>query len=56
VASPLMFVRDGRTLPFIPVTAAALEAIRRATPKRRPYAVTTYMRCSNSPTRTAPIA
>ncbi len=38
-----MFVRDGRTLPFIPVTIAALRAIRTATPKRRPYAIAAYM-------------
>lgn len=43
MSSPLVFVRDGRTLPYIPVTVAALEAIRTATPKRRPYAITTYM-------------
>jgi hypothetical protein len=40
--SSLMFVRDGRTLPFVPVTIAAMEAIR-ALPKRRPYAIATYM-------------
>lgn len=43
MSSPLVFVRDGRTLPFIPVTLAAMTAIREHTPKRRPYAVTTYM-------------
>jgi DNA-binding Lrp family transcriptional regulator len=41
--SALVFVRDGRTLPFVPVTIVAMEAVRAATPKRRPYAVTTYL-------------
>lgn len=41
--SALMFVRDGRTLPYVPVTIAAMAAIREQTPKRRPYAVTTYL-------------
>jgi hypothetical protein len=41
--SALMFVRDGRTLPFVPVTVASQEAIRRHVPKRRPYAVATYI-------------
>lgn len=38
-----MFARDGRTLPFVPVTVAAMAAIRDATPKRRPYATATYV-------------
>jgi hypothetical protein len=43
MSAPLIFVRDGRTLPFVPVTTAALRAIREACPQRRPYAVATYM-------------
>lgn len=38
-----MFVRDGRTLPFVPVTVAAMEAIREHVTKGRPYAVATYL-------------
>lgn len=38
-----MFVRDGRTLPFVPVTLASQDAIRAHVPKRRPYAVATYI-------------
>lgn len=30
MSSPLIFVRDGRSLPYFPVTQAALDAIRRA--------------------------
>lgn len=41
--SALIFVRDGRTLPFVPITIAAMDAIREATPKGRPYAVATYV-------------
>lgn len=41
--SPLLFARDGRTLPFIPVTVAAMVAIRERIPRRRPVAVSTYM-------------
>ena len=51
MSSPLLFVRDGRTLPFVPVTIAALDAIRatcetpRAGGERRsyPHALATYM-------------
>jgi hypothetical protein len=44
MSSPLLFVRDGRTLPFVPVTAAALEAIAAHTPsRRRAYARSLYM-------------
>src|SRR5690349_5545463 len=43
VMSALIFVRDGRTLPWVPVTVEALAAIREHTPKGRPYAVATYM-------------
>ena len=41
-----MFVRDGRTLPFVPVTTAALEAIRAACadqPRRLGYARSLYL-------------
>ncbi len=39
-----MFVRDGRTLPFVPVTQAALDAISAAvTPRRVAYARSLYM-------------
>jgi biotin operon repressor len=41
--SPLLFARDGRTLPFIPVTVAAMRAIRERITQRRPVAVATYM-------------
>jgi hypothetical protein len=41
--SALLFVRDGRTLPFVPITVAALTALRERVPKRRPYAVATYV-------------
>ena len=39
-----MFVRDGRTLPFIPITTGALEAIRAAVEVRGqlPYAISVY--------------
>lgn len=43
MSSPLMFVRDGRTLPFVPVTLAAMAAIRAAVSRRRPFAVATYV-------------
>lgn len=48
MSSPLMFVRDGRTLAFVPVTVAALEAIRAVTPKGgpsapRPHVLAVYM-------------
>lgn len=42
-SSPLLFVRDSRTLPFIPVTVAALVAIRTRVEGNRPYALATYM-------------
>lgn len=42
-ASPLLFVRDNRTLPFIPVTVAAMIAIRTRVGSGRPFAVATYM-------------
>lgn len=38
-----MFTRDERRLPFVPVTVAAMDAIRAAVPKGRPYATATYM-------------
>jgi len=39
-----MFVRDGRTLPYVPATLAALAAIREATPARRlAYARSLYL-------------
>lgn len=39
-----MFVRDGRTLPFVPVTSAALAAITAAVPARRiAYARSLYL-------------
>ncbi|MCA1571680.1 MAG: GntR family transcriptional regulator [Chloroflexi bacterium] len=41
--SALVFVRDGRTLPFVPVTVAAMQAIRERIAKRRPYAMATYV-------------
>jgi biotin operon repressor len=49
--SALIFVRDGRTLPYIPVTIAALQAIRKTCEQRRaddtrrsfPHALATYM-------------
>lgn len=41
--SALVFVRDGRTLPYVPVTIASQQAIRKHVPKRRPYAVATYV-------------
>jgi biotin operon repressor len=51
MSSPLVFVRDGRTLPYIPVTLAALKALRdtcelpREGGERRsyPHALATYM-------------
>lgn len=51
MSAPLIFVRDGRTLPYVPVTIAALEAIRatcerpRAAGERRsyPHAIAVYM-------------
>jgi biotin operon repressor len=42
VSAPLIFVRDGRTLPFIPVSIAALRRIR-ASCEKRVYATATYM-------------
>lgn len=42
MSAPLIFVRDGRTLPFVPVSLAALKRIRERCEKR-PYAVATYM-------------
>lgn len=42
VSSPLIFVRDGRTLPFIPITTVALQRIRDRCQKR-PYATATYV-------------
>lgn len=42
--SALVFVREGRTLPFVPVTAAALEALAAAVPARRlAYARSLYL-------------
>lgn len=42
--SSLIFVRDGRSLPFVPVTCAALAAIGAATPARRvAYARSLYL-------------
>lgn len=35
MSAPLIFVRDGRTLPFVPVTTAALDAIRAGVPAKR---------------------
>lgn len=43
MSAPLIFVRDGRTLPFIPVTTAALAAIREHVKRGRPYATATYI-------------
>lgn len=43
VNSPLVFVRDGRTLPFIPVTVAAVGAIRQVDKRHRSYAGWTYI-------------
>lgn len=51
MSTPLIFVRDGRTLPFVPVTIAALNAIRQACELPRddgsrrsyPHALTVYM-------------
>lgn len=44
MSSPLVFVRDGRTLPFVPVTTAALAAIAAAAPPRRlAYARSLYL-------------
>lgn len=44
MSSPLVFVRDGRTLPFVPVTAAALVAITQHVPTRRlAYARSLYV-------------
>lgn len=44
MTAPLMWVRDGRTLPFVPVTHAALTAIAQAVPARRlPYARSMYL-------------
>jgi biotin operon repressor len=40
--SPLIFVRDGRTLPFVPVTLVALRTIREKC-EHRAYAIATYM-------------
>jgi len=40
--STLIFVRDGRTLPFVPVTTAALTRIRERCEKR-PYATAAYV-------------
>lgn len=42
-SAPLIFVRDGRTLPYFPVTVAALEAIREHIQKGRAYAIATYV-------------
>jgi hypothetical protein len=42
MSAPLIFVRDGRTLPYIPVTVAALAAIRELK-QRRAYATATYI-------------
>lgn len=42
MTAPLLFVRDGRTLPFIPVSLAALKRIRERCDKRV-YATATYM-------------
>lgn len=41
--SPLVFVRNGRTLPYVPVTVAAMIAIRTRVEGNRPYALATYM-------------
>lgn len=44
MSSPLLFARDGRTLPFIPVTLDALSAIQSNTPRRRlAYARSLYL-------------
>lgn len=38
-----MFVRNGRTLPYVPVTVAAMVAIRTRVEGNRPYALATYI-------------
>jgi hypothetical protein len=44
MSAPLIFVRDGRTLPFVPVTQAALAAIAERVPvRRRAYARSLYL-------------
>jgi hypothetical protein len=44
VSAPLIFVRDGRTLPFVPVTTDALAAIEAGVPPRRlAYARSLYL-------------
>jgi hypothetical protein len=42
-AAPLIFVRDGRTLPFVPVTLAALAALDEIPMRRRAYARSLYL-------------
>lgn len=44
MTTPLVFVRDGRTLPFFPVTVAAMKAIDEHVTKRKPYAIATYIK------------
>lgn len=49
-----MFVRDGRTMPFVPVTLVALDAIKAVTPTRRlPFARICTSRFLSCRTRTA---
>lgn len=44
MSAPLIFVRDGRTLPFVPVTTAALDAIRSVCERRQlPFARSLYL-------------
>ena len=51
MSSPLIFVRDERTMPFIPVTAVALDLIHDAErPNRRAYTRSLYLallQCAN---------
>jgi hypothetical protein len=43
MSAPLVFVRDGRTLPFVPITTAALDALSTIPRRRRAYARSLYL-------------